>query len=94
MFPVLVLREHQCVMPQSVTAIDAWREGEREAPDEKTFFAVSQKDGKNSKGQIVSRPKTSEGAPAWERTDHDLGDVVAAYREFTEREPASKTTGA
>ena len=70
------------------------REGEREAPDEKTFFAVSQKDGKNSKGQIVSRPKTSEGAPAWERTDHDLGDVVAAYREFTEREPASKTTGA
>jgi type I restriction enzyme M protein len=42
------------------------------------FFAVSERDGKNSRGvEVVRDPKASE---SWSRLDHDLEEIVAAYR--------------
>jgi len=61
-------------------------QGEREQSDEKTFFAVSEKDGKNSKGQVVGRAGSKEGSPVWERADHDFEEVVSAYQTFMEKE--------
>lgn len=45
------------------------------------FFAVSERDGKNSKGQPVVRGgETGEGA--WERIDHDFADIATAFHTF------------
>jgi type I restriction enzyme M protein len=49
---------------------------------EKALFVVSERDGKNSKGQLIIRPGVSREAPAWERVDHDLDDAVDQFRAF------------
>jgi len=50
--------------------------------DEKIFFAVSERDGKNSKGQLSLRTGIPEGDNLWEGVDHDLSDIVGAFEEF------------
>lgn len=45
------------------------------------FFAISQSDGKNSKGQPVMRTDGSE-ENAWERICHDFNDIVTAFHKF------------
>ncbi len=56
------------------------------APDRdyKVFFAISEHDGKNSKGQFVV--KHGRTGSIWDRVDHDLGDVAAAFDEFCRNE--------
>jgi type I restriction enzyme M protein len=44
------------------------------------FFAISEKDGKDSRGNHVLAPGRSIAAPLWQRLDHDLDAVVRAYR--------------
>ncbi len=43
------------------------------------FFAVSEREGKNSKGQLIERDASKPSASAWERIDHDLDDIVRQY---------------
>lgn len=61
---------------------------QRNLPDEDPerdypiFFAISERDGKNSKGQILLKDGTIEQEPLWERADHDLEEVVDRYHDF------------
>jgi type I restriction enzyme M protein len=61
-------------------------DGESPGRDQRIFFAVSEKDGKTSKGQLVTRPGADEDAPLWDRVEHDLGEVVEAFHEFCRQE--------
>lgn len=45
------------------------------------FFAISENDGKDSRGQFVTRAGVSDSAPLWDRVEHDLGDIVEQFRE-------------
>jgi type I restriction enzyme M protein len=47
------------------------------------FFAISERDGKNSKGQFITRRDAGEGEPAWNRVDHDFDEIVSSFGEFT-----------
>jgi type I restriction enzyme M protein len=53
------------------------------------FFAVSERDGKNTKGQPVARPDAPPEAPAWERIDHDFEEIVSVFRDFCAAERIS-----
>jgi type I restriction enzyme M protein len=53
-------------------------------PNEKSppiFFGMSERDGKDSRGNHLLRPGNEEAASLWTRLDHDLNDIVTAYRE-------------
>ncbi len=54
--------------------------------DYRIFFAVSERDGKNSKGQFVIRNGAVEHGSLWERVDHDLEEVVDRYNDFCRAE--------
>jgi len=45
------------------------------------FFAISERDGKNSKGQPVMRTDGSED-DVWDRVDHDFAEIVSAFHRF------------
>src|SRR5712691_5293049 len=51
-------------------------------PDERTLFLISERDWKDSRGQIVPRSGTGPEDPAWVRADHDLAQAVEGFREF------------
>lgn len=57
--------------------------------DYNIFFAVSERDGKNTKGQPVVRPDAPPGASAWDRIDHDFDEIVPRFREFCAAERIS-----
>jgi type I restriction enzyme M protein len=59
---------------------------ENPARDYPIFFAISERDGKNSKGQILFRNGVAEQEPFWDRVDHDLEEVVEGYRDFCRAE--------
>ncbi len=46
------------------------------------FFAISEREGKNSKGQFLFRKRCVEHAPLWDKVDHDLEEIVERYHEF------------
>jgi len=52
------------------------------ASAEPIFFAISERDGKDSKGRPVVRTGADAAAPAWQRLDHDLGNIVEAFDAF------------
>lgn len=54
--------------------------------DENIFFAVSDKDGKNSRGQLIAKPGSTETDGQWFWVDHDLAEIVTAFSEFCLRE--------
>jgi len=54
--------------------------------DHNIFFAISEREGKNSKGQPVLRDGAPDVGPAWTRLDHDLGDIHEAFRNFCDSE--------
>lgn len=76
---------------QKASVLFAQRRTQREleAPNEKTFFAVTEMDGKNSKGQLVLRGEAADGGSAWNRVRHDLEEVVVAYRAFVNQDPSA-----
>ena len=55
-------------------------------PDGKVFFAVSERDGKDSKGRLVIRGAAEQRATEWDRVEHDLGEVVERFHEFCKAE--------
>lgn len=63
------------------------RSAEREqSREENIFFALSERDGKNSKGQIMEREGRKEESSVWERVDHDFDEIVSGFGEFCGRE--------
>lgn len=50
------------------------------------FFAVSERDGKNSKGQLAIKSGQAEGAELWDRVDHDFSDVLQHFEQFCQSE--------
>ncbi len=63
------------------------RTSDREKPrEERIFFALSEREGKNSKGQLLLRQGSKEEWPAWDRIDHDFEDIVAGFRVFCDQE--------
>jgi type I restriction enzyme M protein len=57
---------------------------ERSPDKEPILFLLSERDGKNSKGEIIPRGGVAFDAPAWVRADHDLSEVVPVFSEFIE----------
>lgn len=46
------------------------------------LFAISERDGKNSKGHFLYKDGAVEKESFWERIDHDLEEIVESYRDF------------
>lgn len=44
------------------------------------FFSISEKDGKDSRGNHLIRADQPDDAPLWQRLDHDLDSVVDEFR--------------
>ena len=55
----------------------------RQPEAEPILFAISESSGKDSTGRIRQRVGTTPEQSAWERSDHDLEDVVDQFRDFT-----------
>ncbi len=49
---------------------------------EEILFLISERDGKDSRGQVIPRIGSSPEDPAWSRADHDLGDIVTMFHDF------------
>jgi len=73
----------------SVLFVQRREEGDAPSPEQKVFFAVSERDGKNSKGELVLRAGVAGCLSPWRKIDHDLDDVVKAFDEFRRAEQAS-----
>jgi type I restriction enzyme M protein len=54
--------------------------------DERLFFAISELDGKNSKGQFIFKPSISETARLWDKVEHDFADVEEKFSSFCRSE--------
>jgi type I restriction enzyme M protein len=52
--------------------------GSTASTDRTIFFAVSERAGKSSTGQVVYRGD-GDGESSWSRVDHDLGEIVDAF---------------
>jgi type I restriction enzyme M protein len=50
------------------------------------FFAISERDGKNSKGQFSIKSGQAETAELWDRVDHDFSDVLQHFEQFCQSE--------
>jgi type I restriction enzyme M protein len=59
----------------------------RKLPQEEILFLISEKDGKDSKGRLISRPNAQPEEPAWNRADHDLGELVTEFCKFLRSQP-------
>lgn len=58
------------------------RRPEAPSPDEEILFLLSERAGKDSTGRLVERSDSSPTEPAWVKADHDLDEVVSAFRKF------------
>ena len=56
--------------------------GTEDHANENIFFAVSDKDGKNSKGQLLAKAEGKGVGGQWTWVDHDLGDIATAFAQF------------
>lgn len=59
-------------------------ERRRQAGKERIFFGISERDGKDSQGNLVWRADPSRGL--WAGLDHDLDELVHAFGEFARAE--------
>jgi type I restriction enzyme M protein len=55
-------------------------------PGERTFFAVSERAGKDAAGEPVFRRGVAKGEGTWRELDHDLDAIGGALAEHLERE--------
>ena len=54
--------------------------------DYNIFFAISEKDGKNSKGQFILHESVARLENSWEDIDHDFSEVVEGFETFLKQE--------
>lgn len=59
-------------------------EGGKTQEEYNIFFSISERDGKNSKGQFI--PKADGEGSLWDRVDHDLGDIEVGFEAFCSNE--------
>ena len=69
----------------SVLFLKKRKGGSASQGDEEVFFAVSEKDAKNSKGELLLRPNCQKAESLWERVDHDFDEIVAQFHAFRKR---------
>lgn len=51
---------------------------------DEVLFVVSDREGKDSKGQPIFRPGHGDQEPMWSRVDHDLGEAVSHFQSHVE----------
>jgi type I restriction enzyme M protein len=56
------------------------------SPDYNIFFAISEKDGKNSKGQLILCESVLEVDDVWDTIDHDFSEIVENFTKFLRQE--------
>lgn len=56
------------------------------SPDYNIFFAISEKDGKNSKGQFILCESALEMGDAWNTVDHDFLEITENFTRFLRQE--------
>jgi type I restriction enzyme M protein len=59
------------------------------SPDYNIFFAISEKDGKNSKGQFILCESSLEMGATWDTVDHDFSEITAEFTRFLRQENIS-----
>jgi type I restriction enzyme M protein len=57
------------------------------SPDPRVFFAISERDGKDARGNLVLRGEPT--LPPWERIDHDFDEILGAFEGFLATEGLS-----
>jgi type I restriction enzyme M protein len=50
--------------------------------DEAILFAVSEREGKDSKGRVVRKEDAPKNAATWDTADHDLGEILSEIKKF------------
>ncbi len=58
----------------------------RRVPAEDVFFAVSERDGKDSRGHYAMLPGVAQDQPLWSRCDHDLSEIHQEFSRFCLRQ--------
>ena len=76
----------------SVLFLQRRMKGERRKSNEKVFFAISAKDGKDSKGRFLLRDGISPKTSAWHVVDHDLDQIVSEFHRFLDKPAESNGT--
>ena len=67
----------------SILFVQKLESDSRSKDDYDIFFAISERDGKNSKGRPIMRTDGSED-DVWDRIDHDFDNIVTAFHKFCE----------
>ncbi|WP_159101974.1 HsdM family class I SAM-dependent methyltransferase [Acetobacter okinawensis] len=73
---------------QKASILFVQKRAERQAAtiDENIYFALSEKDGKTSKGKLLLKENRTEDGPIWDRVDHDFDEIVTGFRTFCKQE--------
>ena len=69
----------------SVLFVQRRMKGERKHRDERVFFAISEKDGKDSKGRLLLRGESPTDGRVWDSVDHDFERIVEAFHKSMEK---------
>lgn len=67
----------------SVLFLQRNNEPERLSTDYNIFFSISERDGKDSRGQFLTR---TEDGSLWDRVDHDFEEIDDGFRSFCKKE--------
>ena len=78
----------------SVLFVKRRMKGEQKNRDEQVFFAISERDGKDSKGRFLLRKGSSLSGSIWESVDHDLEKIVDVFHKFMEEDAKPAWPGA
>lgn len=78
----------------SILFVERLADGASVQPDDKVFFAISERDGKDSKGQPVLKAGTKGDGTAWVRLEHDLEEIATTFDEFSRSNRAFAGGGA
>ncbi len=78
----------------SVLFVKRRMKGEQKNRDERVFFAISERDGKDSKGRFLLRKGSSLPGSIWDSVDHDLEKIVDVFHKFMEKDTKPGWPGA
>ena len=68
----------------SVLFVQRRMKGERRRQDERVFFAISERAGKDSKGRFLLRGGSPTDGRVWDSVDHDFERIVEAFHKSME----------
>lgn len=66
----------------SILFVQKRHAGEKAVHEEDIFFALCERDGKNSKGQMLMRDGHGDDGSVWDRVDHDFEEIVTGFKDF------------